>query len=89
MKSRAATNFVSFDIVYKDGSRSSNRKVLASLLGGLDGDEPARGVIEGQDREVAAASGRQVREVDTIVRSPVKVASEQVGSERKGKSGRG
>ena len=42
MKARTATSFVMFDVVYEDGSRSSNRKVLASVLNGLDGDEPAR-----------------------------------------------
>jgi hypothetical protein len=30
MKSRASTSFVMFDVVYEDGTRSSNRKVSAS-----------------------------------------------------------
>jgi hypothetical protein len=34
--------FVLFDVLYEDGSRRSNRKVPAELLGGLDGDAPAR-----------------------------------------------
>ena len=45
MKSRASTSVVMFDVLYEDGTRSSNRKVSASALGGLDGDEPARGII--------------------------------------------
>ena len=49
MKSRASTSFVMFDVIYLDGTRSSNRKVPASVLGGLVGDEPARAVIEAQD----------------------------------------
>ncbi len=83
MKSRASTSFVMFDVVYEDGTRSSNRKVSAIMLGGLDGDEPARGIIEAQDREIAAASGRPRSNVKSIVRSPIKVAEDDVGSDRK------
>jgi hypothetical protein len=83
MKSRASTSFVMFDVVYEDGTRSSNRKVSASLLTGLDGDEPARGVIEAQDREIAAASGRPRSDVKSLVRSPAKAASEDAGPDRK------
>jgi len=35
--------YVLFDVFYEDGSRASNRRVPASVLGGLDGDAPARG----------------------------------------------
>ena len=83
MKSRASTSFVMFDVVYVDGTRSSNRKVPASMLAGLDGDEPARGMIEAQDREIAAASGRPRSDVKSIVRSPVKVATDDARSDRK------
>ena len=58
MKSRASTSFVMFDVVYEDGTRSSNRKVSASALTGLYGDAPAREIIEAQDRDIATASGR-------------------------------
>jgi len=50
--------FVLFDVLYEDGSRRSNRKVPAELLGGLDGDLPARKEIEAQDNEIAKASGK-------------------------------
>jgi hypothetical protein len=76
MKSRASTSFVMFDVVYEDGTRSSNRKVLASALGGLDGDEPARAMVEAQDREIATASGRPRCDVKTIMRSPAKLAND-------------
>lgn len=88
MKSRASTSFVMFDIVYQDGTRSSNRKVTASALGGLDGDEPARAIIEAQDREIAAASGRARSDIKVIVRSPVKVADDDAASARKMRGGR-
>jgi hypothetical protein len=88
MKSRASTGVVMFDVVYEDGTRSSNRKVAASALAGLDGDEPARGIIEAQDREIAAASGRPRSDVRSILRSPIKVASEEAGSDRKARGGK-
>lgn len=61
--------FVMFDIVYEDGSRSSNRRVPNALLGGLDGDEPAREAIEEQDRVIAERSGKPPLAIETIVRS--------------------
>ncbi len=85
MKSRASTSFVMFDVVYQDGTRSSNRKVAATLLGGLDGDEPARGAVEAQDRDIAAASGRPRSDVKSIVRSPIKVANDDASADRKAK----
>ena len=50
--------FAFFDVVYEDGSQRSNRRVPSELLGGLEGDEPARGYIIEQDREIAEKSGR-------------------------------
>ncbi len=79
MKSRASSSFVAFDVLYEDGSRSSNRKVAASALAGLDGDAPAREIVEAQDREIAAASGRARSDVKSIVRSPLKVANDESG----------
>jgi hypothetical protein len=36
------SGFVLFDVLYEDGTRTSNRKVPATELGRLDGDAPAR-----------------------------------------------
>ena len=49
---------VLFNVVYEDGSQKSNRRVPAELVGGLDGDEPARAFIEEQDRDIAQKSGQ-------------------------------
>jgi hypothetical protein len=70
-KKRSADNksFVMFDIIYEDGTLSSNRKVPPSVLNELDGDAPARAFIEAQDREIAEKSGRSRGRVKTIVRS--------------------
>jgi hypothetical protein len=61
--------FVLFDVIYADGSRRSNRKVPAGILGGLDGDEPARRVIEDQDNEIAKASGRPALPIAQLLRA--------------------
>jgi len=58
-----------FDIVYEDGTQRSNRKVPAEILGGLDGDEPARGAIMEQDRQIAEKSGMPPLPIKTIRRS--------------------
>lgn len=68
-KPTARVEFVMFDVVYEDGSQRSNRKVDASLLGGLDGDEPARAAIEEQDRLISEKSGVPPLAIKTIKRS--------------------
>jgi len=70
MKRRIVSSFVLFDIVYVDGSRSSNRKVAKSIVESLDGEKAVRAVIEAQDREIAAASGRPRGSIKSLARSP-------------------
>ena len=66
----ANNGFVLFDIVYEDGTRSSNRKVPSAELGGLDGDEPARDFIQAQDDKIASMSGKPRGPIKSIARSP-------------------
>ena len=61
--------FVLFDVIYEDGSRTSNRKVPGDQVGGLDGDTPAKAIIEAQDREIGERSGRPRGRIKTITRS--------------------
>lgn len=61
--------FVMFDVFYEDGSRTSNRRVPGHLLGGLDGDEPAREAIMEQDRIIAEKSGKPSLPIKSLVRS--------------------
>ena len=68
-KPTARTEFVLFNVVYEDGSQRSNRKVPAELLGGLDGDEPARSAIMEQDREIAEKSGLPPLQIKSLKRS--------------------
>ena len=60
--------FAFFNVVYEDDSQRSNRRVPSELLGGLDGDEPARGYILEQDREIAEKSGRAALKIKSISR---------------------
>jgi hypothetical protein len=60
--------FAFFNVVYEDDSQRSNRRVPSELLGGLDGDEPARGFIMEQDREIAEKSGRAPMAIKSISR---------------------
>src|SRR5215208_265434 len=63
--------YVLFDVPYEDGSRASNRRVPISAVGGLEGDEPARRVIEEQDEAIAAKSGRPRLSIKHLTRSKV------------------
>ena len=61
--------FVLFDVLYEDGTQRSNRKVPSDVLGGLDGDNPARTVIEEQDRTIAEKSGVPPTPIKSIRRA--------------------
>ncbi len=63
--------YVLFDVVYEDGSLSSNRKVATEEVTGLDGDAPAKSIIEAQDRKIGELSGRPRGVIKTIKRSPL------------------
>jgi len=73
-KQQVANGFVLFDVVYEDGTQTSNRKVPAADLGGLDGDTPARTFIEMQDRKIGEVSGMPRGRIKSIVRSKKRVA---------------
>ncbi len=61
--------FVLFDVVFEDGSRASNRRVPMEILGGLDGDQPARDLIEQQEAEIAQKAGRPPRAIQSLTRT--------------------
>ena len=58
--------FAFFNVTYEDGSQRSKRRVPAELLGGRDGDEPARGFIMEQDRDIAEKSGRPPLQIKSL-----------------------
>ena len=49
-KPATRVEFTLFDVIYEDGSQRSNRRVPSEILGGLDGDAPARAGNEMLDR---------------------------------------
>ena len=70
-KQPVPSGFVLFDVIYQDGSRTSNRKVPATEVDTLDGDGPIRAFIEAQDRTIAERSGSP--------RGPIKSLTRAVG----------
>jgi hypothetical protein len=68
-KQRIPSGFVLFDVVYEDGTQTSNRKVPAAELGGLEGDAPARTFVELQDRKIGEMSGSPRARIKSISRS--------------------
>jgi hypothetical protein len=65
---RRGEEFILFDVLYEDGTRTSNRKVPGSELGGVDGDLPAKTYIEAQDRQIAEVSGRPRSPIKSLTR---------------------
>ena len=68
-KKSRETEFVMFNVLYEDGSQSSNRKVPADDVSGLEGDEPALAIIEAQDRDIAEKSGRPRGPIKSLERA--------------------
>ena len=61
--------FILFDVVFEDGSRASNRRVPMEIRGGLDGDRPARELIEQQEAEIAQKAGRPPQAIQSLTRA--------------------
>ena len=81
-KPATRAEYTLFDVIYEDGSQRSNRKVPSEILGGLDGDAPARAVIEEQDRLIAEKSGNPPMAVKSMHRSGSKKADDATRSSR-------
>jgi hypothetical protein len=77
-KPTAKSEFVFFNVLYEDGSQTSNRKVPGEALAGFGGDKAALAVIEAdktalelieaQDREIAERSGRPRPPIKSVTR---------------------
>jgi hypothetical protein len=68
-KPGSKSEFVLFDVMYDDGAARSNRRVPKEILGGVDGDEPARAFLSAQDQEIARLSGRPMAAIKVVRRS--------------------
>jgi hypothetical protein len=69
VKRRSDRATIRFDLLYEDGSRSSNRPMPANLLDGIDGDTAAQTYFESQERLNANRSGLPPRAIKQVVRS--------------------
>jgi hypothetical protein len=65
---RRVEEFVFFNVLYEDGTQTSNRKVPCSELDGIDGDLPAKPYIEEQDRKIAEMSGNPRGPIKSVIR---------------------
>ncbi len=66
---RIDDNYVYFDVVYEDGSRSSRRKVNAAGLSRGEEEAFALTEIMNQDRRIAEVSGKHRGPVKSMERS--------------------
>ena len=66
--SRRVDDFILFDVLYEDGTRTSNRKVPGSELAEVDGDQLAKTYIEAQDRQIAKISGKPRTPIKSLTR---------------------
>jgi hypothetical protein len=65
---RRVEEFILFDVLYEDGTRTSNRKIPGSELVDIDADLLAKTYIEAQDRQIAEMSGKPRGPVKSLTR---------------------
>jgi hypothetical protein len=65
---RRVEEFIIFDVLYEDGTRTSNRKVPGSEFRDIDGDLFAKTYIEAQDRQIAEISGKPRTPIKSLTR---------------------
>lgn len=66
--SRRVEEFVLFDVLYEDGTQTSNRKVPASVLDGFEGDEAAKPYLEDEDRKIGEMSRKPRGPIKSVTR---------------------
>lgn len=67
--SRRVEEFALFDVLYEDGTQTSNRKVPASELDGVEGDEAAKPYIGAEDRKIAEVSRKPRGPIKSVTRA--------------------
>ena len=65
---RRVEEFILFDVLYEDGTRTSNRKIPGSELVDIDPDLLAKTYIEAQDRQIAEMSGKPRAPIKSLTR---------------------
>ena len=67
-KKKRTNEYVLFDVLYDDDTRTSNRKIPLSELEGDDMDAAAKAFVEAQDRKIGEASGSPRAGVKSVSR---------------------
>jgi len=67
-KKPADNEFVVFNVIYQDGTLSSNRKIPKSEIDIFEPDASAKAILEAQDRKIAELSGRARGPIKSISR---------------------
>jgi hypothetical protein len=65
---RRVEEFILFDVLYEDGTRTSNRKIPGSELVDIDADLVAKTYIEAQDRQIAQISRKPRVPIKSLTR---------------------
>ncbi|HWT98346.1 MAG TPA: hypothetical protein VN229_12055 [Terriglobales bacterium] len=60
---------VSFDVIYEDGSRLSNRKLKSTDIDEYNEIDSAKALLAAQDREIGTLSGRPRAAIKTVIKS--------------------
>ena len=58
--------FLVFDVLYEDGTRTSNRKVPSAKVDQFEADASVRAHLESQDRKIAEMSGKERAPIKTV-----------------------
>jgi hypothetical protein len=61
--------FVVYDVLYQDGTRSSNRRIPTAELDPLDGEASILALLERQDQKIAQVSGNSRGPIKSISRA--------------------
>jgi hypothetical protein len=68
-KKPVEAEFLLFDVLYQDGTRTSNRKIASTELDPLAGEQSVLAAIEKQDRKIAEMSGNRRGPIKTSLPS--------------------
>ena len=69
-KRRPDRTTVLFDVMYEDGTRTSNRRVPGSEVDTHEGEDRVRAFLEAQDRKITEVSGTSRGRIKSLARSP-------------------
>jgi len=66
---KKSSDYILFNILYEDGSQTSNRKIPITELTGTNEEQAAKAFIEAQDRKIAESAGVLRGAVKTVSRA--------------------